>query len=95
MDALSKVPSPDLLMMPPTYISLWSLRNFNSVDEAKAGLSEYTPERFETRFARADKGFITLWPGDSAYDDLDFTKDGPKRRLYAESDRWRYETDFR
>lgn len=94
-EALSKVPSPDLMMMPPTYISLWSLKDFKEVAEAKEGLSKYEPERFETRFARADKGFITLWPGDCAYEDLDFSKNGAKRRLYAEANSWRYETDYR
>lgn len=94
-DALLKVPSPDLLMMPPTYISLWSLRDYKSVAEAISSLSECTPERFETRFARSEKGFVTLWPGDCAYEDLDFSKTGARRRLYAESDKWRYETDFR
>jgi len=95
IDALSKVPSPDLMMMPPTYVSLWCLRNYQNVHEALVGLSKSEPEIFETKFARGDKGFITLWPGDACYECLDFSKDGPKRRLYAEADNWRYETDYR
>lgn len=94
-DALAKVPSPDLMMMPPTYVSLWCLREFGTVDQAMAGLHEHEPEIFETKFARGDEGFITLWPGDCCYESLDFTQKGAKRRLYAESDCWRYETDFR
>ncbi len=93
--ALAKVPSPDLYLMPPTYISLWSLKAFNHVDEALLGVSNMEPERFETKFTRGNKGFITMWPGDACYDSLDLSIEGPKRRLYAEPDQWRYETDFR
>lgn len=94
-EALLKVPSPDLYLMPPTYISLWSLKNHSSVDAVLNGISALVPERFETKFARGENGFITLWPGDASYDSLDFSIDGPKRRLYAEPDNWRYETDYR
>ncbi len=93
--ALAKVPSPDLYLMPPTYISLWSLKDYDSVEAALNGLSDLEPERFETKFTRGEKGFITMWPGDACYDSLDLTIEGAKRRLYAQPDQWHYETDFR
>lgn len=94
-DALAKVPNPELMMMPPTYVSLWCLKDYNTVKQALGSLSKFKPEIFETKFARSDNGFVTLWPGDSSYECLDLTKTGPRRRLYANPKNWQYETDFR
>ena len=92
--AMASVPSDNFMIMPPTYISLFALQNYENVDVALNGLSAIKPEIFKTRFGRNSRGFITLWPGDTAYEDLDFEKSGPRRRLYAHPDGWRYETDF-
>jgi len=92
--ALKKVPSPDLTMFPPTYVSLCAVAEFQTADQAVLGISKNTPEIFETRFAKGTSGFVTCWPGDVSYDDLNFEKTGPRRRLYANPDGWIYETDF-
>lgn len=92
--ALARVPADDFIIMPPTYVSLCALKDFENADAAIEGLSRLKPEIFKTKFAHGPKGFITLWPGDVGYEDLNFEKSGARRRLYADSDGWRYETDF-
>ncbi len=94
-DALNAVPSPELVLMPPTFVSLSVLLDYKTKEEAMSGLAKFEPEIFETKFCRGDSGFVTLWPGDISYDDLDLGKDGPKRRLTASAQDWLYESDFR
>lgn len=94
-EALARVPSPDLIMMPPTYVSLWCLKDYQTVEQAMIGLADFAPEIFETKFSRGNDGFVTLWPGDSAYDDFNLSKCASKRRLTAGHDCWLYETDYR
>ena len=93
-NALAKVPSPDLLMMPPTFISIYALKDFETTASALDGLSKTEDELFETKFTKGENGFVTLWPGDKAYDDLDLSAPGPRRRLYADPAGWKYERDY-
>ncbi len=92
-EALARVPADDFMVMPPTYISLYALQDFETARDAINGVIGTKTEIFETKFTRGPKGFVTVWPGDCAYDDLDINKTGRRRRLYADPDGWRYETD--
>lgn len=90
--ALDRIPSSDFLVFPPTYVSLHAIKDFTCAEDAVSALTQQEPEVFETRFGKGPNGFITLWPGDTAYNDLNFDKPGPRRRLTAEPTGWRYET---
>ncbi len=87
---MQKIPSPDIQIMPPTYISLHQIRHFDTASSAVQGIEACTTEIFKTRFAKHNDGFVTYWEGDCAYEDGNFDKAGPRRRLYAGPDRWEY-----
>ena len=88
---ISSMPNPDMPIMPPTYISLLEISSFSRVNHALEHLSARPDDRFETRFARTDSGFVTLWQPDAAYDCGDLSTAGPRHRLTAGPDNWHYE----
>lgn len=91
-EAVELTPNAEMRIMPPTYVSLHSLMSFPDVETAIDGVHALEPELFETRFTQAEGGFMTLWPGDCAYDSLDLSMSGQKRRLFAGAEHWDYQT---
>jgi len=47
-------------------------------------------EHFATRIAAVDQTMVALYHGDAAYEGDDPSTDGPRHRLWLESN-WRYE----
>ena len=88
---LAPVPTPDISIMPPTYVSLKRLTEFSTVDDLMADVHATKNDIFETRFAKDEKGFVTLWKPDVAYDSLDFDAEGPRHRLMCHPDSWDYQ----
>lgn len=93
-EIVANMPNPDMMIMPPTYVSLFELSQFNTKDEALNGINAVDDEKFETRFHRTDTGFVTLWSPDCAYETGDLNIDGPRRRLITNAERWDYQKDF-
>ena len=87
---IANMPNPDLVIMPPTYVSLHDLSEFNTVDDALSGLAARPDELFETRFKRTDTGFVTYWKPDAGYESGDLSITGPRRRLITGPDGWEY-----
>ena len=50
--AIERIPSPDLVVMPPTYISIHRLLDFTSADEALEAVAKCPNEHFKTKFTR-------------------------------------------
>lgn len=90
---LAAVPSPDIMIMPPTFISLKKLTEHSSVDSVLCNVHSEQTDIFETRFMKISKGFVTLWRPDVAYDTLDLEAAGQRHRLYCYSDNWEYQRD--
>ena len=90
-DALSRTPSSDFLIMPPTFVSLFRLKDFSNTQQALADIASSPTEYFLTKFSRIQNGFVTCWEGDCAYEDFDFSKAGPRRRLTATPKAWHYD----
>jgi len=88
---IESAPDKDLVIMPPTYITLSEIAAFNSIDAALADIDKREPERFETKFARHKSGFVTFWEKDAAYETGDLTAPGPRRRLVASAEQWDYQ----
>lgn len=88
---LVPIPSPDIMIMPPTYVSLTLLTGFSNVDEVISHVHAAETDIFETRFTKDDKGFVTLWKPDTAYENLDFEAPGPRHRLLCHPDKWDYQ----
>lgn len=87
---IQNIPSPNIRLFPPTYISLWQLQKFQTAEDALQHFQSQPAESFETKFQPMNKGFVTYWQGDCAYEDDDLNKSGPRRRLYAGHDKWEY-----
>jgi len=89
---LSQIPSSDIMIMPPTYISLIHLAQYDTIDAIMSATAAAPDEIFETKFLKGKSGFVTLWRGDAAYDSLELETSGPRRRLICTSESWDYIT---
>lgn len=90
---LEKIPSPDITIMPPTFVSLTRLLDCENVTSLLDNIHQSQIDIFETRFHRHPEGFVTLWQEDAAYDSQDLNRDGPRHRLTCRADKWLYERD--
>lgn len=89
-EVLAKIPSPDIMIMPPTYISLYELAKFDDAARAIESIKQREDEYFETRFFKTESGFTTVWHPDAAYETGDVDLEGPRRRLECFANEWRY-----
>ncbi len=87
---IDQTPDAETMIMPPTYVSLHQLCNYESVSDALIGIERRANDRFETRFTRSEQGFVTYWQDDAAYDCGDLAKTGRRHRLVAKADGWEY-----
>lgn len=90
---LALVPTPDIMIMPPTFVSLKKLTEFSSVDAVISNINFADTDIFETRFIKNSNGFVTLWKPDVAYNSLDLEAPGQRHRLNCYSDGWDYLRD--
>ena len=83
-------------LAPPTFTTLWWLKEFPDAESALAAARDAVPGRFETHLARNSSGGLgaTLWAGDAGYEDSDMYRPGPRRRLIMDEDDWRVEIDI-
>ena len=90
---LAPVPTPDIMIVPPTFVSLKKLTEFSSVDAVMTNIHSAETDIFETRFMKNSNGFVTLWKPDVAYHGLDLEAPGQRHRLNCYSDGWEYQRD--
>ncbi|WP_144720296.1 NUDIX hydrolase [Agrococcus jejuensis] len=88
-DALDAHAEDDLLLFPPTWVTLHALVGAASVDDAIAGARAAEIDRFVTHHDPAAQRF--LWHGDESYGGAAETPDGPRHRLLTAEQPWRYE----
>lgn len=104
-DALIARDEGDLDLLPPTWVTLWTLNGHPSVADALAAVAAAPPELFVTRFTKVPGGGVAIWHGDADYGDADY--DGADRpgadatesaagesgrhRLWMLDTGWRYE----
>ena len=87
---IANAPNTDMPIMPPTYISLHALAQFDQVEDALKTIDAATNEHFQTRLIKTDHGFTTLWAPDAGYETGELESDGPRRRLECTKSDWRY-----
>lgn len=82
-------------LMPPTWTTLWSLRDFARAEEAIEFARRRTPPQFMASVIRRPGGMVFLFDGDVAMDEVDHVdRAGPRRRLYVNDEKpWRWEGD--
>ena len=88
-DALDAHAEGDLLLFPPTWVTLHALAGAASVDEALATARAADVDRFVTQHDPAAERF--LWHGDESYGGADETPGGRRHRLLTAERPWRYE----
>ena len=89
--AIAGVNAARMEMAPPTFATLWWLRDQTDTQGATAAARSREPERFSTRIRRHGGVMTALWQGDVAYEDGDMDQAGPRRRLIMDPGSWRIE----
>lgn len=91
-DALRMRDAGEIVMAPPTIVTLTDLAGFSDVDDALATTARREPEYFRTVIAPGDEGMVALWHGDAGYATADARAQGPRHRLaMPKQGPWRYE----
>lgn len=93
--AVARRDAGEVELVPPTYVTLHELAEFDSVTAAVAGLDTGEPPFFVTRIARIEGGLVSLWQGDAGYDTLDPDVAGARNRLLMLEAGWRIERSER
>ena len=92
-DALRRRDDGEILIIPPTWVTLHTLAGVDSVDELLARLGVGEPSVYVTKLGRVDGVTVSMWAGDAGYEDGDAEKPGARHRLVMADDRWRLERD--
>jgi 8-oxo-dGTP pyrophosphatase MutT (NUDIX family) len=90
-DALAGHHDGTVRLAPPTFVTLCWLTEFRRGADA---LGTWTPRPiplFEPRIVRQDAGACMLYVGDAGYDRNELAAPGPRHRLWAGPETWRYE----
>lgn len=77
-------------ILPPTFVTLYNLRRFDSVEAFRRGANAIP--RFEVMPVLGKDGdnIVTMYPGDAGYHTADGEALGPRHRLRLENNRWRF-----
>ncbi len=92
VDALAARDAGDVELLPPTWVTLWTLASSATVADALATAAATEPELFETRFAKVPGGLVAIWHGDAEY--IGAAGAAPatgRHRLWMVDTGWRYE----
>ncbi len=81
IDAIARRDGGEIELAPPTWMTLYRLKPFETVSEALLILGAEEPIFYETHMARTDDGPVAMWPGDAGYEFSDASAVGPRHRL--------------
>ena len=79
-DAFLRHQAGELPMLPPTYMTLKAISEFDSVDGVVAALKASTPVVVEPHGVPIEGGFAAMYPGDAGYDSLNPDAVGARHR---------------
>ena len=71
----------EIELIAPTWVSLRTVGQFDTVAGALEGLGRRHPRRYETRIGQGVQGPVSLWHGDAGYETGDPGVPGPRHRL--------------
>jgi len=92
-DALAAKDRQQIVLPPPTFVTLCWLQRFDRVDLALDAARTQTLERFVPRVVNLDEQVFSLYEGDAGYATCDPSASGPRHRLDMRPEGWRYERD--
>ena len=83
--------SGELVLMPPTYLSISLISHYSSASEACRSLALRSPYDVTPTLCELDGQVICLYPGDAGYKENNPVVDGPRHRTFFTSGGMRYE----
>lgn len=97
-DVLKQHADQRLELLPPTWMTLWSLCEYTSTEQALNELGRKHLRVYATRMRKTEEGIAATWEGDAAYN-RDGTANpdtpGPRHRLVMrKSGGWKYEFEL-
>jgi 8-oxo-dGTP pyrophosphatase MutT (NUDIX family) len=93
VDALRRRDDGEILIIPPTWMTLHTLAQEMPVEGLLARMRAAEPSVYVTRMGRAGGVSVSMWVGDAGYEDGDAEKAGPRHRLVMDTVAWRFERD--
>lgn len=82
----------DLTILPPTWVTLWSLAHHTDVASALSGAQDADPTAYRPQVRQVAGIMTCLYAEDACY--LDAASSGPRHRLVMDPSGWRYERTF-
>lgn len=80
--ALERHAANEIDLAPPTWVTLYHLSQFNSVEQALESRDGVDPRFYETHLAKSKDGTrVAMWAGDAGYSDYDADLEGATHRL--------------
>lgn len=83
----------EIRLAPPTFVTVSWLVGLETSARAHAQLAPAPVVEFRPHICRLEGGACMLYPGDAGYEAFDPDRSGPRHRLWALPDGWRYERD--
>jgi 8-oxo-dGTP pyrophosphatase MutT (NUDIX family) len=81
-------------LAPPTWVSLYHLSRFDTIDQALNKLKEQPPRYYQTRVVKdLDGSRVALWDGDAGYPEWDAATSGARHRLTMSEAGFEFEHD--
>lgn len=81
----------DLMLVPPTWVTLYELAQHASVDAALAAVRAVEAENYVTRIGQNEQGMVLYWQGDAAHaEDGSPENEGGRHRLEVGALPWVY-----
>ena len=90
-EALAAHYAGEIMLPPPTFVTLIHLSRYRSVSHALSVLRNMTAETFNPRIRAIPGGACSLYAGDAAYEGGELESPGPRHRLWILASGWRYE----
>lgn len=88
--ALDKAHSNHIEILPPTWITLFDLSQFSSVDETIEAATFRGPRAYATKMIRTDEGIAAVWEGDCDYG-TDTSNLAHRHRLVMTESIWKFQ----
>ena len=89
-DALAERDAGNIELVPPTWVTLWQVSKYKTVDEAISWAAATEPEEFRTKAISHDP-MTVAWAQDAGYESGDASVSGPRHRLVMDPTGWVYE----
>lgn len=90
-DALRAHHAREILLAPPTFVTVTWLVEHRAAAAALEALGAAEPMTFRPQIHRQEAGTCILYPGDAGYESGDPERAGPRHRLWALAEGYRYE----